>query len=58
MTDVYVFQKYVKGHGQGLMFKIYDTVAEVLSLGIHIANMKALSLTIKKIWLMLFFFQK
>ena len=25
------FKKWVKGHGEGHMFKIYDTVGEVLS---------------------------
>ena len=31
MTDVKVFQKYVKGHGQGHMFKIYGTKGKALS---------------------------
>ena len=31
MANVKVFQKLVKGHGQGHKFKIYGTVGKVLS---------------------------
>ena len=31
MANVKVFQKYVKGHGQGHKFKIHGTVGKVLS---------------------------
>ena len=31
MANVKVFQKYVKGHGQGHMFEMYGSVGKVLS---------------------------
>ena len=52
------FQKYVKGHGQGQMFKIHDSAVKVLSQGTHMPSMKALSLIIEKLWPMLIFFFK
>ena len=56
MANDKVVQTKVKGHGQGHMFKIYGTVRKVLY-GTHMPNMKAFSLWIKKLWLMLKFFK-
>ena len=55
MTNVKDFQKKVKGHGQGHMFKMYGTFGKALSKGTLMPNMKALSLTVKKIYKMLKF---
>ena len=57
MANVKDFQKLVKGHGQGHMFKIYGTVGRPCHKK-HIPNMKALSLRIRKLRLMIKVFQK
>ena len=46
MANDKVFQKLVKGHCQGHLFKIYGTIGKVLSQGTHMPNMKVLSLRI------------
>ena len=51
MAKVKVFQK--KGH----KVKNYSTIRKVLSQGIHMCNMKALSLMAKKLWPRLKFFK-
>ena len=44
------FQKYIKCHGQGHIFKIYGTIAKALWYKeIHIQNIKALSFRMKKV---------
>ena len=48
MANVKKIQKYVKGHGQGHMFKIYGTAGKILPQGTHMPNMKALSLRITR----------
>ena len=50
MAKVKVFQKKVKLQGQGHEVKIYSTMRKVLSQGIHMCNMKALSLLVIKLW--------
>ena len=57
MANVKVFEKYVKGYGQGHTFKIYGTLGKALSQGTDKQNMKALSHRIKKLWWMLKFFK-
>ena len=47
MANVTVFQKYVNGHVQVHMFKIYGTVDKALSKATHMPNMN------KKLWLMI-----
>ena len=49
MANVKVFQKQVKGHGQGHMFKMYGAIGKVLSSGINTSNMKAQCLRKKKV---------
>ena len=49
MTKVNVYQKYVKLQGQGHKVKNYGTMWKVLSQGIYIWNMKALSTSGKKV---------
>ena len=51
-------QKQVKGHSQGHTFKIYVIIGKALSKGTHLPNMKALSLRIKKLWLMTKFLRR
>ena len=41
--------KFFISHGQGHMFKIYDTIGNALSLGTHMPNIKAPSLSKKVI---------
>ena len=48
MAKVKFFQKLVKLQGQGHEVKNYGTVWKVLSQGIHMCNMKALSLLERK----------
>ena len=50
MAKVKVFQKKVKLQGQGHQVKNYSTITKVLSQGIHMCNMNALSLMAKKLW--------
>ena len=57
MAKVKVFRKYAKLQGQGHEVKNYGTMWEVLSQGIHMCNMKGLSLLIRKLWPMLKFFK-
>ena len=47
MANVTVFQKYVKGHVQVHMYKIYGTVDKPLSQATHMPNKN------KKLWLMI-----
>ena len=56
MAKVKVFQNEVKLQGQ-FQVKIYGTMWKVLSQDIHMCNMKALSLLVKKLWLWLMYFQ-
>ena len=49
MAKVKVFQKKVKLQGQGDEVKNYGTMWKVLSQGIHMYNMKALSLLVRKL---------
>ena len=44
VANVIFFQNYVKGHGEGIMFKIYGTIGKALSYGTPMPNMKALPL--------------
>ena len=56
MANVKNFSKVtVKGHGQGHMFKIYGTARGPCNQGTHVPSMKALSLRIKKLCLMIVF---
>ena len=50
MAKVKVFQKKVKLQGQGLEVKNNGTIWKVLSQGIHMCNMKTLSLVVRKLW--------
>ena len=50
MDKVKVFQKKVKLQGQGHKVKNYGTMWKVLLQGIHMSNMKALSLLVRKLW--------
>ena len=45
-----LFQKKVKLQGQGHKVKNYGTIWKVLIQGIHMCNMKALSLLVRKLW--------
>ena len=49
MANVKVFEKKVKLQGQGHEDKNYGTMWKILSQGIHICNMKALSLLVRKL---------
>ena len=55
MAKVKVVQKSVKLQGQGHEVKNYGPMWKVLSQGIHMCNMKALSLQLRKLWLRLKF---
>ena len=57
MAKVKLFQKWVKLQGQGHEVKNYGTMRKVLSQGIHMCNMKALSLLVRKLWPRLKFFK-
>ena len=57
MAKVKVFQKKVKLQGQGHEVNNYSTTRKVLSQGIHMCNMKALSLLVRKLWPRLKFFK-
>ena len=57
MAKVKVFQKLVKLQGQGHEVKYYGTMWKVLSQGIHMCNMKALSLLVRKVCPRLKFFK-
>ena len=57
MAKVKVFQKKVKLQGQGHEVKNYGTMWKVLSQGIHMCNMKALSLLVRRFWPRLMFFK-
>ena len=57
MAKVKVFKKQVKLQSQGHKVKNYDTMLKVLSQGIHMCNMKALSFLVRKLWPMLKFFK-
>ena len=46
---VKVFKMYVKGHGLGHTVKKFGTDGKVLSQGVHMCNMKAISLTVQKL---------
>ena len=50
MAKVKVFQKKDELQGQGHNVKNYGTMWKVLSQGIHICNMKALSFLVWKLW--------
>ena len=56
MAKVKVFQKKVELQGQGHEVKNYGTKWKILSLGIHMGNMNALSL-VRKLWPRLKFFK-
>ena len=58
MSKVNAFQKEVKLQGQGHEVKIYCTMWKVLSQEIHMCNMKAQSLLVRKLWPRLKFFRK
>ena len=55
---VKVFQKKVKLQGQGHEVKTYCTMWKVLSQEIHMCNMKALSLLVRKLWPRVKFFRR
>ena len=55
---VKVFQKFVKLQGQGHKVKNYGSMQKVLSQAIHMCNMKALSLLVRKLWPRLEFFKR
>ena len=57
MTKVKVCQKKVKLQGQSHEVKNNGTMWKVLSQGIHMCNMKALSLLVRKLWPRLKFFK-
>ena len=57
MAKVKVFQKYVKLQGQGQEVKNYGTMWKVLSQEIHVCNLEALSLPVRKLWPRLKFFK-
>ena len=42
-------QQWVKGHCEGHMFKLYDTIGNILSYGKHVQSMNALSLYVMKV---------
>ena len=52
MANVKVFQKYVKGHGQGYKFKIYG----MLESSCHYAKYESIISKSKKLWPMLILF--
>ena len=58
MANVKVFQKKVKGHLQGHIFKIYGIIRKALSWGTCMPNMKAIPLRTKELWPMLKVFFK
>ena len=49
MTNVKVFQKYIKSHGQVQGFQIYGTVGKTLSQGTHMPNIYTLYFRIKQV---------
>ena len=49
MAKVKVFQKKVKLQGQGHEVKNYSTMRKISSQGIHMCNMVALSLLVRKL---------
>ena len=57
IAKVKIFQKWVKLQGQGHEVKNYGTIWKVLSQGIHMCNMKALSLLVRKLWQRFKFFK-
>ena len=57
MIKVKVFQKKVKLQGQSHKVKNYGNKWKVLSQGIYICNIKALSLLVRKLWPRLKFFK-
>ena len=50
IAKVKVFQKKVKLQGQGHEVKNYGTMWKVLSQGIHMCNIKTVSLMVRKLW--------
>ena len=46
----FFFQKQVKSQGQGHEVKTFGVDRKVLSQGIHLCNIKALSPFVKKLW--------
>ena len=50
VAKVKFFQKKVKSQGQGHKVKIFCIDRKVLSQGIHLCNIKALSLLVQKLW--------
>ena len=50
MTKVKFFQKYVKSQGQGHEVKNFSIDRKVLSQGMNLCNIKALSPFVKKLW--------
>ena len=57
MAKVKVFSKVGQTSSQGHKVKNYGTMRKVLSQGIHMCNMKALSLLVRKLWPRLKFFE-
>ena len=55
---VKIFKKKVKLQDQGHEVKNYGTMWKVLSQGINMCNMKALTLLVRKLWPMLKFFKR
>ena len=49
-SSIKFFKLKVKDHSQGSMVKNVGTDVKVLSHGIHMWNMKALYLTVQKLW--------
>ena len=50
MAKVKFFQKYVKSQGQGHKVKNFGTERKILSQGIHLCIIKALSPFVTKLW--------
>ena len=57
MAKIKVFQKEVKLQGKGHEVKNYGTMLKDLSQKIHMCNIKALSLLVRKLWPRLKFFK-
>ena len=53
VAKVKFFQKKVKSQGQGHKVKNFGIDRKVMSQGIHLCNIKALSLSVQKLWLRL-----